>query len=404
MSATTRVFVEPEPSEPGAHDTPAVPPTWHGTWTLRWAGVRTVTVLELRQRVRSTRWKLSLGIWFVVVGLVTWLTFAASRGLTGGEVYDGGAATVTDADGFASTLTVTVHEPPRGPVIFGVVVFFVLLAGMLVAPTLSAGTVNGDRNAGTLATLQVTLLSPAEIAVGKLLAGWSAAVAFLVASLPFVILALTAGGVRVLSLVVTLVLLVVLLGVVCAIGLGFSALVSRTTASALLTYLAVLGLSIGTVLVFVLTFPLVSQTDHVRTYESGSSGLGTSTPCAWHDETVTQAHTERTWWLLAANPFVVVADAAPQSAADPTGDVFDPLGAISEGVRELRAGPAMVANWCDAQPPNVHVPSDAERASHSPVWPWGLAADLVVGAAGLWVAVRRLRIPQTKLARGTRVA
>jgi hypothetical protein len=38
------------------------------------------------------------------------------------------------------------------------------------------------------------------------------------------------------------------------------------------------------------------------------------------------------------------------------------------------------------------------------VWPWGLAANLLLGAAGVALAVRRLRIPQRALTRGTRVA
>ena len=42
-----------------------------GAPPLSWAGVRTVAVLELRQRVRSTRWVVALVVWFVVVGAIT---------------------------------------------------------------------------------------------------------------------------------------------------------------------------------------------------------------------------------------------------------------------------------------------------------------------------------------------
>jgi len=40
----------------------------------------------------------------------------------------------------------------------------------------------------------------------------------------------------------------------------------------------------------------------------------------------------------------------------------------------------------------------------SPVWPWGLGANLLLGAIAVWFAVRRLRIPQLTVPRGTRVA
>jgi len=41
-----------------------------------------------------------------------------------------------------------------------------------VTPALTAQSINGDRERGTLATLQVTRLRPADIALGKLAAGW----------------------------------------------------------------------------------------------------------------------------------------------------------------------------------------------------------------------------------------
>jgi len=387
------VEVTPEPGEARTAPEPHRAPRPSDTWRLRWHGVRTVVALELRQRVRSARWRVALGAWFVVCGLVTWLTFQASAQIVG-PGYVGYADYDTD-DGFGSSLDVTFHVP-RGPLIFGLIVFFVLLAGFLVAPTLSAGAINGDWDAGTLATLQVTLLSPAEIAIGKLLAGWTAAVAFLVIALPFVIVSLAAGGVRVVSLAVTLTLLVVLLGVVCAIGLGFSALVSRTTASALLTYLTVLALTVGTVILFTLTFPLVTQTDDVKVYESTNDD---GTVCAWTTEATSRSHTERTWWLLAPNPFVVVADAAPAAPSAARYGVPDPLGAIRDGVREVRHAPAAREDWCGDG--SVVVPDDTSRA---PVWPWGLGVDLLLGAGAVWLTVRRLRIPQGTLPRGTRVA
>src|SRR5690606_21355707 len=46
------------PPPPGAAAPP--PPTGPGAWSVTWHGVRTVAVLELRQRVSSTRWVVSL--------------------------------------------------------------------------------------------------------------------------------------------------------------------------------------------------------------------------------------------------------------------------------------------------------------------------------------------------------
>ena len=378
---------------------PSATPARQSTWALSWHGVRTVAVLDLRQRVRSTRWIVALVVWFVVVGAITGLTWAAAtsafRG-SQGPTSPGSAA----------------PEILAGPTIFGLVVFFVLFLGLLVSPTLSATSINGDRSAGTLATLQVTLLTPAEIAVGKLAAAWFAALAFLATSVPFLLLALTAGGTPVLAMVVCLLVLAVLLAVVCAIGLGFSALSARTSGSAVLTYLAVAGLTVLSPIVFGLTVPAISTQDQVRVWDVPARYTfedDEAPTCEWRTETITQVHTERTWWLLAINPFVIVADAAPEASADVSAYSVDPLGGIRTLVRQARTGPAAEQDWCTSSVAqltgkDVTSPVAPQEPDRSPVWPWGLAVNLLLGAGGLALAVRRLAIPQRTLPRGTRVA
>jgi len=357
-----------------------------GAWALSRQGIRTVTVLELRQRIRSTRWIIALVVWFLVVAAITGLTFAAFHSLLGG--------------GWAG--------PWLGRTIFGLVVFFVLFLGLLVSPTLSATSINGDRSAGTLATLQVTALSAAEIVFGKLLASWIAALAFLAVSVPFVLIALIGGGTPVVAVLSTLALLAIILATVCAIGLGFSALTARTSASAVLTYIAVATLSVLSLVFFGLTVPAISTSDEVRVYQVAPGLVGDqesgAQPCAWRVDTINQIHTERTWWLLAINPFVIVADAMPESAVDAQGSFEtpeDPMSAIRQAVRQARTGPSgeQYRCWSDsamAPPPRP--------LNNSPVWPWGLAVNVLLGAVSVWFAVRRLRIPQRNLARGTRVA
>jgi ABC-2 type transport system permease protein len=254
------------------------------TWTLTWHGVRTVAELELRQRIRSTRWIVALVVWFVVVGAITGLVWLSTRNIM---------APAVGLDSQVRNL--------QGPMMFGLVVFFVLFLGLLVAPTLSATSINGDRSAGTLAILQVTLLSPFEIVLGKLLASWVAALAFLVVSVPFIGIALGAGGTPVLAMFVCLGVL--LLAAVCAIGLGFSALIARTSGSAVLTYIAVASLSALSPIVFGLTYLTTTHDETVRVWTVPTSGWTGDTPpaCVWEDQVQPVTHTERTWWLLAIN-------------------------------------------------------------------------------------------------------
>jgi ABC-2 type transport system permease protein len=379
----------------GAPGFPA-PTRLPGTWTLTWHGVRTVAELELRQRIRSTRWIVALVVWFVVVGAITGLVWLSTNAMGAGAGIDGPGGSY------------------QGPLVFGLVVFFVLFLGLLVAPTLSATSINGDRSAGTLAILQVTLLSPFEIVLGKLLASWAAALAFLVVSVPFIGIALGLGGTPVLTMFVCLGVLALLLAAVCAIGLGFSALIARTSGSAVLTYLAVASLAALSPIVFGLTYLSTTHDEPVRVWTVPTSGWNgntdTAPACIWDEQVQPVSHTERTWWLLAVNPFVIVADAAPQPSSETHRAVSgDPLGSIRNGVRALRAGPAHEVDQCWsaqalAQSKDYVSPVAKPNVSTTAVWPWGLGVNLLLGAAGVWVAVRRLRIPQRTLARGTRVA
>lgn len=345
---------------------------------LTWWGVRTVALLEVRQRVRSTRWKVALAIWFAMVGLVT-------AGLV--------AVMYQESFGYVG------YDPSEtvGRTVFGLVLLFVLFLGLLVSPTLTATTINGDRNAGTLAVLQATTLSSWDIAVGKLLASWGAALAFLVASLPFLLWGLAIGGTGVLAAIGAVLMLAVVLAVVCAIGLVVSSLVSRPAGSAVLTYVLVAALSVGTLIAFGLSAFFLSSTETVRVYGYDYSSSGASSDeCEWYEDERTVVHTEYTAWLLGLNPFVMVADFTPSSE---DGSFSDPLSAISAGVRFAQAGKQDEFYECyDGSQPVSEVPTG------TPYWPWSLAAYLVIGVGAVALTARRLAVPTAKLTRGTRIA
>ena len=384
MSVDVEV-VPAKPSDGGA-------PTGRGTWSLSWHGLRTVAVLELRQRVRSTRWKTALIVWFLMVGLVTLLATGAFSILAGDR---------------------SAPDDSYGGIVYSIVVGFVLFLGLLVAPTLSSGAINGDRNAGTLATLQVTLLSPAEIVLGKLAAAWIAALAFLVASIPFLIWALVGGGVYWLALLTTVLMLALVLGVVCAIGLGFSALVGKTSGSAVLTYLTIGAITAVLPILFGLLVPATTTTESVRVWgvEAGYTWEETTAPeCEWQTQEIDVWHSERTWWLLAPNPFVVVADAQPLNG-DPEALAADGnmLATLQYGVRYARTGNDGPQDWCssymmDGSTTQPESPVEPVQVTDQLVWPWGLGFDLLLGAAGVVIAVNRLRVPTGELPKGTRVA
>lgn len=315
-------------------------------------GIVTVAVHEFRLRLRAGRWRWLLGAWFLSLLILTALLRSAL-------VQSGQQAPGTD--------------------MFGGLMLFMLALALLVVPALTAQSVNGDRMRGVLATLQTTLLTPAEIAIGKLVAAWGTALVFLLTAAPLALWSVAEGGSGV-RVAVSLAITAALLGVVCALALCASALVSRTTTSAVMSYLAVFALTIGTVIAFTLGVSL-TQTSETETVGGATYELA-------------EAHPDRVWWLLALNPFVIVADAAPRvSAPDPGVIRLDPLGAIGEVARSMRTPDPTVVD----QEGNV-------RPIAAAVWPYGLAANVAIGVVALVVTTRRLRTPYHRLSKTVRVA
>ena len=357
---------------------------------VTWHGISTVARQEFTLRIRAGRWRWLLSLWFLLVSGFTVLADVAVR-----ASYE--------------------HADNKGVVVYGVLVLFVLGLALLVVPSLTGQSVNGDRERGTLATLQVTRLSALEIALGKLASAWGTALAFLALALPAVLYSTTLGGVPLGRVVVVNVVVALLLGVVAAIALCLSSLLSRSTTSGVLSYLSVFALSVGTLICFgigaaISTERVMEQSQCPSREELQQGGVPADeidrilADCQVSSYETTRARTDHVWWLLAPNPFVIVADAAPQlpkeTAAERRARLVaeqsgvsrndlrdsDPLGAIGRGVRDLR------------KPPH------SEDRARKAVWPWGLGFDLLVGVGAVWVTARRLHAPSRSLPKGQRVA
>jgi ABC-type transport system involved in multi-copper enzyme maturation permease subunit len=380
---------------------------------MSWHGIRTVATLELRQRTRTSRWPIVLLIWVFVVMAVSFLAFYAT----------------SDPD------------LRSGESMYDIVIFFVLGLAMLIVPSLTATSVNGDREHGVLATLQTTLLTAWDLALGKLLAAWVTALTFLVTALPFLAWAWFIGSISWSRILLSLAVLILVLAVICAVGLMFSTLTARPVASAVLTYLTMGALVFGTTIAFGLSAFLVTAEEDVTVYGIPDSFYEQSLPFDPNDPSLTPeqqeeilkqnqqptkadcveftrrtsvAHTERIWWLLPLNPFVVVADAAPSQPRDSRDEMyaagFTPMRWISGGARMARNGPSdgrqdECAMQTAARPEDMSYEDPMTEALRTaPVWPVGLAFLIVAGAASAVVAGRRLHTPIKRLPNGTRIA
>ena len=355
----------------------------------------TIVLLELRQRIRSVAWVVLVSVVFVLVGIVTALLWASLAAF---------GADVASSAGVYSTI-----------------IFFVLLVGTLVTPAISGAAINGDRESGTLATTQVTLASAGQIVLGKFLAAWTVALTFLAASLPALAFTLVAGGVRLDTLAASLGVLVLELGVVSAIGVGLSGLITRPLFSVVTTYLIVAGLSIGTLIAFALG-GLAFQSQQTTTYVGIDYSVGgefdpvTGLPeniVCLEPETYTNPvpRFDYVWGILAANPYIVLADAAP-TTFDRNGTPQDLFGTIAFGVRSAQLVPELdsVTDECAAALAGdlngaYQYESPQEVFERTvPSWFVGLLIHLVLASLAMWGAIARTRTPAGVLPTGSRIA
>lgn len=353
----------------------------------------TIARLELTQRIRTVSWYVLLGVFAVLLIGVTILAFLAFQ-----------------------------YLDESGPGVYSTVVYITLLLAVLVSPTLSGNSINGDREAATLAPVQVTLATTGEILLGKFLAAWITGLAFAVVAVPFLLVATIAGGVRAATILVSIVVLVVEIGVIAAIGVGLSGILARPLFSVAATYLVVAALVIGTVIGFGLvgssiTSEAVSKS-RMAEYDPQTGApvcIDGSEDCwndpskmvcgEWQTNTYRAPRFDYVWWMLAANPFVILADATP-TQFDARGNPVDLFGQLKAGVRYAQLAPQLEMSWdeCDPVFGEDRPSPDEVIADTVPSWFVGLGVQLVIAAGLLWGGWARTRTPARTLPPGTRIA
>ena len=199
--------------------------------------VSTVMVKELRSRFRGRRAFVIITVYLGVLALIAYGVYAVVAPQAQMQAQFGG--------GFANA------SATIGQAIFLLLSIFQLLLVGFIAPAFTAGAISLEREKQTLDLLVTTPMRPGGIIVGKLLAALAFVGLMIVAAVPISGLVLMYGGASIDDIVrQQVVLLVTALGLG-AIGLFWSALIKRTQAATVLTYVTVLALVVGTTMIFI---------------------------------------------------------------------------------------------------------------------------------------------------------
>jgi ABC-type transport system involved in multi-copper enzyme maturation permease subunit len=349
-----------------------------------------VLARELKQRMRGRHVWIVLSLYLVILAVILrWVYEAASRDQL--DQFDGGVNLLTSA--------------AAGRAIFQWLLFFMLLLVCFIVPGLTAGAISGERERQTLIALQLTLLRPRSIVVGKLLASLAFVVLLIVASLPLLTVPFLVGGVSLSEVVKGLVMVLTTAVTLACLTLACSALLRRTQAATVVAYGLTLGLVLGTLMVY-------------GAQQVPRQGVGPR-PAPW---------------ILALNPFAATADVVQGRSdsggfASPFGPMRDLLRLSEEDrINQVFSGPGAdlparigpngqvfaPAPFAPAPPiatdsgpvtdfgssssqvvvGGVQAPSDgAARLGGIRFWVVSLSTWLVLAAIALALSVRRISLP-----------
>lgn len=180
-------------------------------------GQNPIILKELRGRMRGNRAFILLTFYVTVLSLILGLLFLIYSSS------QSGIGAVNERQAF-------------GKAVFGVVLGLELIMVSFVAPSLTAGSISGEREHQTFDILRTTLLPARSLVMGKFISGLCFLLLLLLVAVPLQSLAFLFGGVEIPEVAIGTLLLIVSAFTFCAAGTFFSSLSNRTLVSTVLTY------------------------------------------------------------------------------------------------------------------------------------------------------------------------
>ncbi|MDO8363524.1 MAG: ABC transporter permease [Actinomycetota bacterium] len=304
---------------------------------------------EIRERMRTGRAFVVLGVFLSLLILTVYLVYQGT-GSTGEIQVD------------------LARQTRLGRDLYEWVLFVMLALVLFFVPGLTAGAIAGERERQTLLPLQVTLLRPSSILVGKVLAAMSFLVLLLVASLPVMMVAYLLGGIRVLDGLKGLGIVLLVAALLTVMVASLSSLAKRVQTATLMAY--------GFTALLILIGPLLYFTMRVA---DGSKGNDLENPPAV---------------LLVINPIAIVADATAGSGSARQSDGGNVLRWSREQLVEAKSynGESWFA-WFPDDDSGAQFRVINGRREGFPAWALGTIALSLLAAVLSYFAVRRLRTP-----------
>jgi ABC-type transport system involved in multi-copper enzyme maturation permease subunit len=202
------------------------------------AAVGTIMVKELRSRMRGRRAFIVLTVYLALLAFIAYGAYLVVAPIAADTAGGGDGFQQANASAFI------------GRSIFTVLSVLQIVLVCVIAPAFTAGQISLEREKQTLDLLISTPLRPGAIVIGKLATALAFVVLMIVAAVPISGLVLMYGGAEVPNIVQQqLVLLSSAIGFG-AIGIFASALTKRTQTATVVAYSTVIGLVLGSAMLF----------------------------------------------------------------------------------------------------------------------------------------------------------
>lgn len=191
-----------------------------------------VLVKELRRRMRSPRSMIIQTVYLSLIGIVTMLIYLA---------FDVSGTTSLEE---GSTI---------GKAIFLSVITVALIQVCIITPSLTAGSIAGEKERQTYDVLVTTLLSARDIVFGKLGAALGFSTLLIITVLPLAGLSFLFGGVSGIELTVAMIGLLVTVLLYASIGLFWSTVMKSTLSATVMSQATIILPLLGIPFLFVIT-------------------------------------------------------------------------------------------------------------------------------------------------------
>jgi ABC-2 type transport system permease protein len=197
-----------------------------------------VTVKELRSRMRGRRAFVVLTVYLLLMGLFITVLYGLYRSASR-QIYG--------------------PDPAQaGKVVYGAVLGIQVILVVFLGPAFTAAAISGEKERQTYDLLRTTLLPPRALVGGKLVSALSYVLLLILAALPLQSIAFLLGGVSLVELVVSVLLVLVSAVTYALIGLYFSSLMRSTLAASVLTFASSLFLTLGIPAIVLVFLPFAS--------------------------------------------------------------------------------------------------------------------------------------------------